>query len=84
MQRLGVRHITGSDLAPTAVERRAELYPTATVKRVDIGDADLPLPTNAYDAIAIIDVHMTSLTTSATNGRLPNSPTSSRRKESRF
>jgi len=55
-QQLGVSRITGSDLTPVAVERLARLYPTATIQKVDIGDADLPLSAGAFDAISIMDV----------------------------
>jgi SAM-dependent methyltransferase len=55
-QRLGVQRITGSDLTPVAIEQLARRYPAATVQKVDIGDAELPLPIGAYDAISIIDV----------------------------
>ena len=55
-QRLGVGRITGSDLTSVAVERLARLYPTATINKMDIGDADLPLSAGAFDAISIMDV----------------------------
>lgn len=55
-QRIGVRYVTGSDLTPVAVERLAQCYPAATIRQVDIGQADPPLPSRAYDAISIIDV----------------------------
>jgi 2-polyprenyl-3-methyl-5-hydroxy-6-metoxy-1,4-benzoquinol methylase len=55
-QRLGVSQITGSDLTSVAVERLAQRFPAATVERVDIGEAGVPLPARAYDAISIIDV----------------------------
>lgn len=55
-QRLGVGRITGSDLTSVAVERLARRYPTATIHKLDIGDADLPLSTGAFDAISIMDV----------------------------
>jgi SAM-dependent methyltransferase len=55
-QRLGAAHITGSDLTPVAVERLARLYPAATIRQMDIGDADLPLSASTFDAISIMDV----------------------------
>jgi 2-polyprenyl-3-methyl-5-hydroxy-6-metoxy-1,4-benzoquinol methylase len=55
-QRLGVSQITGSDLTSVAVERLAGHFPTTTIRKVDIGEADVPLPAGAYDAISIIDV----------------------------
>ena len=55
-QRVGAGRITGSDLTPVAVERLARRYPMATIKKLDIGGADLPLPIGAYDAISIMDV----------------------------
>jgi SAM-dependent methyltransferase len=55
-QRLGVGRVSGSDLTPVAVEQLARRFPTASIQKVDIGDAELPLPTRAYDAISVIDV----------------------------
>lgn len=55
-QRLGVSRITGSDLTPVAVERLARLYPRTTIQKLDIGEADPPLPKGAFDAISIMDV----------------------------
>ncbi len=55
-QRLGVGQITGTDLTPVAVDHLARRYPAATIQRVDIGEADLPLPAAAYEAISVIDV----------------------------
>ena len=55
-QRLGVSHITGSDLTEVAVQHLAQRFPAAAHQGIDIGAAAVPLPERAYDAISIVDV----------------------------
>jgi SAM-dependent methyltransferase len=55
-QRLGAGYLTGCDLTEVAAQRLEQRFPGATIKRVDIGDAELALPQRAYDAISIVDV----------------------------
>ncbi len=55
-QRLGVGHITGSDLTEVAVERLAQRFPGMMIEQMDIGEAEVRLPQGAYDAVSIVDV----------------------------
>lgn len=55
-QRLGAKRITGCDLTPVAVDELTRRFPAANICRIDIGDEDISLPENAYDAISVVDV----------------------------
>lgn len=54
--RLGVREVTGVELAPVAVERLAARYPQHSFVQGDVGAADAPIETGAYDVVTAFDV----------------------------
>ncbi len=53
---LGVRTVTGVDLAPVVAERLAARYPQHSFMHADIGAADAPLATGGYDVVTAFDV----------------------------
>ena len=53
---LGVRQVTGVDLAPVVVERLAARYPQHTFRQADVGAVDAPLEAGAYDVVTAFDV----------------------------
>ena len=53
---LGVRQVTGVDIAPVVAERLAARYPRHTFLAADVGAADAPLETGAYDVVTAFDV----------------------------
>jgi SAM-dependent methyltransferase len=55
-RQLGVRTITGVDLAPVVAERLSARYPQHTFFAADIGAAGAPLETGAYDVVTAFDV----------------------------
>ena len=52
---LGVRDLTGYDLAPAAVERLRARYPDVEVRRADIGAED-GLPARRFGVVSVFDV----------------------------
>jgi SAM-dependent methyltransferase len=55
-RRLGIRHLTGSDLTATAVERLRARFPNAEIHRLDIGEPPAEAPAETYDAVSVMDV----------------------------
>jgi SAM-dependent methyltransferase len=53
---LGAGSITGSDLTKVAVERLAERNPGVEAVRLDIGDEEIDLPAQSFDAVSAMDV----------------------------
>jgi SAM-dependent methyltransferase len=53
---LGIREVTGVDLAPVVVERLAARYPQHTFLQADVGAADAPLEAGAFDVVTAFDV----------------------------
>jgi SAM-dependent methyltransferase len=55
-RKLGVRSITGVDIAPVVAERLSARFPQHTFFQADIGAADAPLETGAFDVVTAFDV----------------------------
>ena len=55
-QRLGARHVTGLDIAPTAISRLRIRFPGCSFVRADIGHAENPLPPSRFLAISAFSV----------------------------
>src|SRR3954467_13340381 len=53
---LGVKEVTGIDLAPVVVERLAARYPQHAFMQGDVGAVDAPLEDGAYDVVTAFDV----------------------------
>ena len=54
--KLGVGHVTGSDLTRTSVDALTQQFPGSKIMQFDVGSTEVPFPSNSFDAISIMDV----------------------------
>lgn len=54
--RMGAAHVTGVDIAPTAITRLAPVFPECSLFRADVSEAPNPLPANRFLAISAFAV----------------------------
>jgi SAM-dependent methyltransferase len=55
-KKLGVGHITGSDLTRTSVDALTQQFPASKIVQFDVGSSEVPFSPNSFDAISIMDV----------------------------